>query len=261
MNGDMITIYYNGMHMPVLWSHLVPATLEGKALYNVRNAMFATAMAFCFGVDLDNIRHGLRTFDTSFFQAPGRTNIYDELPFKVLLDYAHNPAAFAAIADLADRLEVSGRRILVVAVPGDRRDEDVFGATRILAGHFEHFICKADDNRRGRGDNEIPEMLRGGLMHNGVDGDAITMIGDEVTAIDHALNLAQDGDLLVMFGDNSARCWKQVVHFRDEEHAEAPDRPTIAQPRAVGDFESEGETLIRDERGVRLARAVDEDGD
>ncbi|MFT4962079.1 MAG: cyanophycin synthetase, partial [Paracoccaceae bacterium] len=70
MNGDMITIYHNGTHMPVLWSHLVPATLEGKAMYNVQNSMFATAMAYCFGVDLDNIRHGLRTFDTSFFQAP-----------------------------------------------------------------------------------------------------------------------------------------------------------------------------------------------
>ena len=124
MNGDMITIYHNGTHMPVLWSHLVPATLEGKAMYNVQNAMFATAMAFCFGVDLDNIRHGLRTFDTSFFQAPGRTNVFDEYPFKVILDYAHNPAAFGAIADLADRMDVTGRRLLVVAMPG-------IGATRM----------------------------------------------------------------------------------------------------------------------------------
>jgi cyanophycin synthetase len=263
MNGDMITIYHNGMHMPVLWSHLVPATLEGKALYNVQNAMFATAMSFCFGVDLDNIRHGLRTFDTSFFQAPGRTNVYDEHAFKVLLDYAHNPAAFGAIADLADRMDVTGRRLLVVAVPGDRRDEDVFEATRILAGHFDHYICKADDNRRGRGDNEIPDMLRAGLMHHGVDEGAITMIADEVSAIDSALEMAQDGDLLVIFGDNSARCWKQVVHFRSDEEGDSPVK--LAEPQSksplVGDFETEGETLIRDERGVRLARATDEDGD
>jgi cyanophycin synthetase len=138
MNGDMITIYDNGTHMPVLWSHLIPATMEGKAMFNVQNAMFATGMAYSFGVDLDNIRHGLRTFDTSFFQAPGRMNVFDEHAFKVILDYAHNPAAFHAIADLVDRLDVTGRRLAVVAVPGNRRDEDVTEATEILAGHFDH---------------------------------------------------------------------------------------------------------------------------
>ncbi|MEH6361828.1 MAG: Mur ligase family protein, partial [Amylibacter sp.] len=148
MNGDMITIYDNGTHIPVLWSHLIPATMEGKAMFNVQNSMFAAGMAFSFGVDLDNIRHGLRTFDTSFFQAPGRTNVFDEHTFKVILDYAHNPAAFSAMVDLVDRLEVSGKRIVVASVPGDRRDEDVFEASGILAGHFDHYILKADDNRR-----------------------------------------------------------------------------------------------------------------
>ena len=27
---------------------------------------------------LDQIRHGLRTFTTSFYEAPGRLNVYDE---------------------------------------------------------------------------------------------------------------------------------------------------------------------------------------
>ena len=45
------------------------------------------------GLKLEDIRHGLRTFDTTFFQAPGRMNVFDEHPFKVILDYGHNPAA------------------------------------------------------------------------------------------------------------------------------------------------------------------------
>jgi cyanophycin synthetase len=164
MNGDMITVYSKGLHLPVLWSHLVPATLEGKALYNVQNAMFATAMAFSFGLDLDNIRHGLRTFDTSFFQAPGRTNVFDEHPFKVILDYGHNPAAIAAMADLADRLDIKGRRIVVSAMPGDRRDEDIVASARELAGHFDHYVLKPDDDRRGRGPMEVPELLKAALL-------------------------------------------------------------------------------------------------
>ena len=112
IKGQMITIYDHGAHIPLLWTHLIPATLEGRALHNVQNAMFAAAMAFSLGLKLEDIRHGLRTFDTTFFQAPGRMNIYDEHPFKVILDYGHNAAAVKAMCDLVGRLDVSGRRIV-----------------------------------------------------------------------------------------------------------------------------------------------------
>lgn len=263
MNGDMITIYNHGTHLPVLWSHLIPATLEGKAAYNVQNAMFAAVMAFSFGVDLDNIRHGLRTFDTSFFQVPGRTNVFDEHAFKVILDYAHNPAAFTALSALVDQLEVAGRRILVVSIPGDRRDEDVATAARILAPHFDLFVCKADDNRRGRGPDEIPQLLKAGLMANGVAEAAIHIVPDEAEAVEFGLNLAGEGDLLVMNGDDTVRCWKQIIYFKDPHRAEPA--PSIAKPRAevagMRDLITDADTLIRDERGVRLARGAGEGGD
>ncbi len=263
MNGDMITIYDNSTHMPVLWSHLVPATMEGKAMHNVQNAMFAVGMAYSFNVDLDNIRHGLRTFDTSYFQAPGRTNVFDEHPFKVILDYAHNPAAFAAMADLCDRLEVTGKRIAIVAVPGDRRDEDVIEAANILAGHYDHYILKADDNRRKRGDDEIPKMLQKAFLENGVSSEAMTIIPSEVEALEHGLNMASEGDLLMVFGDDSARCWKQIIYFRQEDRPEpkADKAHDETEVLAMDDIVGEGDTLIRDERGVRLAKNTDEDGD
>ncbi|MBL8308770.1 MAG: cyanophycin synthetase, partial [Rubrivivax sp.] len=124
VNGQMITLYDKGRHIPLMWTHLIPATLEGRAMHNVQNAMFAAAMAFSLDIKLDAIRQGLRTFDSTFFQAPGRMNVWDEHPFKVIFDYAHNAHAVGAMADLAQRLEVRGRRIVVVAGPGDRRDED-----------------------------------------------------------------------------------------------------------------------------------------
>ncbi|SLN75774.1 Cyanophycin synthetase [Roseovarius gaetbuli] len=263
MNGDMLTIYDNGLHMPVLWSHLIPATLEGKAIHNVQNAMFAAAMAYSFGVDLDNIRHGLRTFDTSYFQAPGRMNVFDEHPFKVILDYGHNPAALAAMADLADRLEVKGRRIVVLSVPGDRRDCDVADAARTLAGHFDHFICKADDDRRKRGHDEIPQMFRAEFLKNGIAEDQISVIPNEEDAVAASLEMAKPGDLVIIFGDSSARCWKQIIYFN------APDQNTTAVSSSVSlqqavPFEEmiDGDSsMVRDARGVRLARDDVEDGD
>ncbi|NOD85547.1 MULTISPECIES: cyanophycin synthetase [unclassified Ruegeria] len=263
MNGDMLTIYDNGLHIPVLWSHLIPATLEGKAIFNVQNAMFAAAMAYSFGVDLDNIRHGLRTFDTSYFQAPGRMNVYDEHPFKVILDYGHNPAALKAMAALADQLEITGRRLCVVAMPGDRRDEDIIDGAAALAGHFDQFICKADDRRRGRGHDEVPQMMRKALIDNGVDAAAITIIPDEVEAVTAGLDQAAPGDLLVIFGDDTTRCWKQIIYFNSD--GEAPEVEAVPKARPVDTsiedmFESD-QNLIRDARGVRLARDISEDAD
>jgi cyanophycin synthetase len=259
INGQMITIYDRGTHIPLLWSHLVPATLEGRAVHNVQNAMFAAAMAFSMGVKLEDIRHGLRTFDSTFFQAPGRMNVYDELPFKVILDYGHNPSAVEAMCRLVERLDVTGRRIVVLAAPGDRRDEDVRAIAKICAGRFDHYICRRDDSLRGRRPDEIPCMLHETLLAEGVPADRAQMIPDEAESIDAALGMGRPGDVLLIFVDAISRGWKQVTHFQPEAGmvTEKP-RPTYVEvPVAPEPMVLEGE-LVRDERGVRIARDLDD---
>src|SRR3954463_11954845 len=225
MKGKMITIYDHGAHIPLLWTHLIPATLEGRAMHNVQNAMFAAAMAFSMGLKLEDIRHGLRTFDTTFFQAPGRMNIYDEHPFKVILDYGHNPAAVEAMCGLVAALDVAGRRICVLAAPGDRRDEDIAEIGRIAAGHFERYICRRDDQLRGRRSDEVPQLLREALLANGVPAEQILVIPEEQAAVDTALREAEPGDLLLIFGDAITRTWKQVIQFQPNAAARIVERP------------------------------------
>jgi cyanophycin synthetase len=228
MNGDMITLYDHGLHQPLLWTHLIPATLEGKALHNVQNAMFAALLAYAMGVKLENIRHGLRTFDTTYFQAPGRMNVFEELPFKVILDYGHNPAAIQVMVDLVRKLEVPGRRICVLAAPGDRRDEDIVEIGRIAASAFDEIIVRRDDDLRGRGPDDVPRILSEALRSAGHPADRIHVIADEETAVDAALRMGKRGDLLLVFGDKISRCWKQITKFA------APDAPSERpQPAAV----------------------------
>ena len=259
INGNMITLYNeSGHNIPLLWAHLIPATLEGRALHNVQNAMFAAAMAYHMGIDLENIRHGLRTFDSTFFQSPGRLNVFDELPFKVILDYAHNPAAVKMVCDVVDRFDVSGRKIVVLTMPGDRRDEDILEAAGIAAGHFDHYICRRDDNLRGRDPREVPELLRRGLMEKGVSEDAIEIIEEESEANNAALGMARSGDLVLILADHVARSWKQIIYFKpgDEVEQVAPVSQSVEVPQEFfGEFElDEDIELIRDERGVRIAR-------
>jgi cyanophycin synthetase len=263
IKGQMITIYDHGAHIPLLWTHLVPATLEGRATHNVQNAMFAAAMAFSMGVKLEDIRHGLRTFQTSFFQAPGRMNVFDEHPFKVIVDYGHNAPAVELMAQLAQRLDVAGRRLVVLAAPGDRRDQDILDIARAAAGRFDHYVCRRDDRPRGRGHDEVPKLLRDGLLASGVPADRIDVLPDEREAHEHALRLAQPGDLVLLFADALTRTWKQVINFRSDAPPSpvertrpaplaAPELPPVEVPSLNGD------ALVRDERGVRLARETED---
>ena len=288
MNGHMITIYENSANIQLMWTHLIPATIDGKAMHNVQNAMFAAAICHSMGKSLEDIRQGLRTFATSYFQAPGRLNVFEEHPFKVILDYGHNPAAMEAMTKLCTQLEPKGRRIICFSMPGDRRDEDIVAAATIVAGKFDHYICKADDGRRGRGNAEVPEMLRKTLIENGVSEDQIEIIPSEVEAVNAALELGQQDDLVLIFGDNIARTWKQIIYFnRPQEavdNAAQSDAKAEAAPNAMAPVDSTldplagatsvedapeipesmllgGLRMIRDSRGVRLEDTEDEDGD
>jgi cyanophycin synthetase len=257
MNGHMITIYAAENHIPLLWTHLIPATIEGRAIHNVQNAMFAAALAYNMDIGLEDIRQGLRTFDTTYFQTPGRMNIYDEHPFKVILDYAHNPAAVQAMCNLVDRFEPEGRRIVVLSAPGDRRDEDIREIAGIAAGHFDHFICRCDDHRRGRDEDEVAVMLKDKLLEEGVSADRIEVISDEQEAATRALEIAQHGDLILILADAISRTWKQIIYFNSTARVEnAPKRSSVNIELPDTDAFSLGDDLeiISDERGVRIAR-------
>ena len=257
MNGHMISIYDNEAHTPLLWTHLIPATVEGRAMHNVQNAMFAAALAYNMGESLEDIRHGLRTFDSTFFQAPGRMNIYDEHPFKVILDYAHNPAAVTAMCDLVDRFEPEGRRIVVLAAPGDRRDEDIREIAGIAAGHFDHFICRCDDNRRGRGADEVAVMLKNKLLEEGVGSDRIEVVPDEQEATSKALQTAGPGDLVLVLADNIKRSWKQIIYFNSVAKGDDVTKKatvTIELPQINEISLDDDIEIISDERGVRIAK-------
>ncbi len=281
--GEMITVFDGGRHIPLLRTHLIPATIDGKATHNVQNAMFAAGIAYALGegdldLSLDQIRHGLQTFTTSFYEAPGRLNVFDGHPFRVILDYAHNPAAVQAMADLVGRMDVSGQRILVIAAPGDRRDQDIEAMAQAAAGAFDAFVCKRDDRLRGRGPDEVPELLRAALTAAGVPSDAIHVVPDETEAVEAGLALAERGDLVVVFGDKIERCWEQIVSFGQAGgDSHASPKPTAASDGDSGDAPAsaapspepsasapepfrlrEGQRVVRDHRGVRLA---DEEAD
>ena len=50
--GDLIVLVHGRRRMPIAYTHLLPATFGGKAMFNVQNAMAAAGAAYCAGAHL-----------------------------------------------------------------------------------------------------------------------------------------------------------------------------------------------------------------
>jgi cyanophycin synthetase len=151
-----------------------------------------------------------------------------------------------------------------VAGPGDRRDEDLHAIANAVAGRFDHYICRRDDNLRDRAPDEVPRLIATALIAEGVANKQISIVPDEQEAIDAALNMGQPGDLLLVFADALVRSWKQITKFRPagapepQARAPTPPPPTIVEASSEPPPLMSLEGLLRDERGIRLAPEVDD---
>ena len=107
-------------------------------------------------------------------------------------------------------------------------------------------------------------MLRDQLLANGVAEDAIDIIPDEASSVTTALNMGQEGDLLVIFADNVRRSWDQVIQFEGENSdgsSAGSTKPShsFVEPDPEAFSLEAGARLVRDERGVRLAKEQESD--
>ncbi|MFL6215964.1 MAG: cyanophycin synthetase [Blastocatellia bacterium] len=194
---------------------LIPATFSGRAMFNVANAMVAALCAHLSGTSVEDIRTGLQTFETGFYLSPGRLNVEQVGDFHVLLDYAHNTAAYRNVAAFVKLLRVD-RRVGVVAAPGDRRDVDILAMGEIAGAAFDLLIIKEDDDRRGRPVGQSATMMKRGAMNAGMAEEKIEIVPDEVEAVERGLRLAIKSDVVVITADNIKRTYEQITRFRDQ---------------------------------------------
>jgi cyanophycin synthetase len=230
VKGDLIAIYDGEEYIPLLWSDEIPATLGGAALFNVQNALAAAAIAYGLKMPVGAIQEGLRTFQTGFEENPGRLNVYDGLPFKVIMDYAHNPHGMEAIADLVARLRPEHERVIaVITGTGDRRDEDIRELGAVTAKMADELIIKETTLLRGRKVGEIPRLLTEGILAAGFPAERISYVEDECRSLKEALRRGRPGDLVLVFCDNYKTCWKTITQFRPD----APDEKLCEESKAA----------------------------
>ena len=216
---DSTIVIASGLrHEALMDVHEMPSSLGGRARYNIANAMAAAAALIACGFANHEIADGLRGFVSDSKHNPLRSNLFDVDGVTVVVDYAHNCAAYAALAEMA-RAMTPGRLVGVVAAPGDRRDADLVDIGRTCAAGFDELVVYETENR-GRAAGSVAELLVQGARLGRIASDGLQCELDVHKAIRAGLAMCQPGDVLV-FG-----CGSSISELTE---ALRPTRPEIAQ--------------------------------
>jgi UDP-N-acetylmuramoyl-L-alanyl-D-glutamate--2,6-diaminopimelate ligase len=192
-----------------LGTERVRLSLLGR--FNVANALCAAATAIALGLDPLSISTGLAAQQF----VSGRAEPIDVgQSFTILLDFAHTPDALAKIGAMAR--EICPGRLLIVFGCGGDRDPGKRPLMAEAACSHADVVVVTSDNPRSEDPLAIIEDIKPGLNHS-----TDTVIEpDRRKAIEHALSLCREGDLLIVAGkghEDYQIIGRERLHFDDRE--------------------------------------------
>lgn len=173
---------------------VTPVWLRLPGAYNVANALVALAIVDALGVPPAIAGPGL-----AGAVVPGRLERVDAgQDFLAVVDYAHKPAAVAAVLATLRR-GLSGRLAVVLGAGGDRDagKRPLMGAE---AARLADLVVVTDDNPRSEDPAVIRAAVVGGAREAAGSGVEILEIGDRAEAIRAAVAWARPGDAVVIAG-------------------------------------------------------------
>jgi UDP-N-acetylmuramoyl-L-alanyl-D-glutamate--2,6-diaminopimelate ligase len=175
------------------WNLVTPRGSAGVTLpligdVNVENALAAAATAFARGQSPKAIAEGLNTVP----QVSGRLEIISTRP-TVLRDYAHTPDALERTLRTA-RAFTRGKLIVVFGCGGDR-DKGKRPMMGEIAERGADCAIVTSDNPRTEDPDAIIDDIEAGMR-----GSNHQRVTDRLAAIQQALDLAEDGDIVLLAG-------------------------------------------------------------
>lgn len=177
----------------------IPAARQGRSRSVTVNAMFAIAVAHNLGLSGKDIRVGLAGFASTFEQNPGRHNWITGFPFELILNWTDGSVALADVIETSDLEPTTGKRRIMLTVPGNRSDEWIRNLGRTAAGHFDRYHCAEMENHlRGREPGTVPALIAEGLRERGVPEQAIAQGDSQADSIVAILTEARPGDRVIL---------------------------------------------------------------
>ncbi len=193
----------------------IPITMDGKAKFMISNVLAASLATYLYGFAIEDIGMALRTFIPSAQLTPGRLNIFKFKNFKVLIDFAHNPAGYEAIEDYLKNVEAT-KKIGIISGVGDRRDEDIKLCGKIAGRMFDYIIIRSERHLRGRSEEEINQLLIDGISESGHEV-SYECIPKEIEALKHAMAMAEEGTFITALSDVVDNAIDLVQDYQSKE--------------------------------------------
>jgi len=171
-----------------------PESLDGVDLklrggFNVENALGALAAGRLLGFDDQTIHRGIEALEV----VPGRFEPVEAgQPFRVIVDFAHTPDSLDRVLRAAREL-TDGRVICVFGAGGDRDRTKRPKMGRAVADGADVVVVTSDNPRTEDPIAIIEDIVEG-------TGPGAEIEPDRALAIERALRLAQEGDIVVIAG-------------------------------------------------------------
>ena len=160
----------------------------------------------------------VRQFVSNGRTNPLRTNMFDVRGVTVIVDYAHNPAAYAAMADMA-RGMLPGQLVGIVTAPGDRRDSDLREVGKVCGARFDELVVY-ESQSRGRAVGEAVDLILAGAEEAVGLTDTLHRELEVGNAIRLGLSLCEPGDVLVFACGSSLQVFVDAIRATDPESAD-----------------------------------------
>lgn len=187
-----------------------PVELPMLGRFNADNALAAMAAAARAGLPTEQMQEALARFPG----VPGRMQLIQHHPFRVVVDFAHTGASLeAALRTL--RPTTQGRLVVVIGAAGNQDPSRRAGIGRVAARLADYAIFTEEDYR-----SEPLEAILKAMAEAHGDPRRHTLIPDRRAAIHYAIAHAQPGDTLLFSGKGHERTLErgdQVLPWNEVE--------------------------------------------
>jgi UDP-N-acetylmuramoyl-L-alanyl-D-glutamate--2,6-diaminopimelate ligase len=164
--------------------------------FNVANALAALGAVEALGLD---VHHAATALEATAGVSGRMERIDAGQPFTVIVDYAHTADALHKM--LATLRPLTLGRLIVVFGSAGERDPTKRAPMGRAAATDADLVVVTDEDPRLEDPRAINEAIAAGAREaGGVDGESLWVIDDRREAIAHAIDLAREGDLILLAG-------------------------------------------------------------
>ncbi len=190
--------------------------LHVTGLFNVYNVLAAVGACLAEKIEPEMIRRTLEHFKS----VPGRfERIYANVPFTVIVDYAHTPDGVENVLNTAR--QITKKRVITVFGCGGDRDRTKRPIMGRLAARLSDVVIATSDNPRTEEPAAILDEIEVGIREAIGDKDYEKIV-DRRAAINRAVEIAAAGDVIMILGkghEDYQILKDKTIHFDDREVA------------------------------------------